>query len=298
MNNPKRMTRIAAFLALSLVGAACSSGGSGTTDESQVGQPAQISHIHGLGVDEAGTLYVATHYGLIKQGTDGAFVYASTDTNDHMGFSLHPGDGVMYRSGHSLSKPSLGVESSTDGARWRHLSDVADPPVDFHAMAVSFADSESLWGWDSGGRGTFRSSDGGKTWTRLDPKGIERQIYVLAGTASRDTVLGGTASGLYRSMDGGSTWDAVAGTTGGWVIGIGADPSEPKRLLASTQRGMKITRDGGMTWQAADTGLPRGAELAYLAISPADGEVAYAADASAIYKTTDGGASWTSVPTS
>lgn len=298
MNNPKRMTRLAGFVTLSLVAAACASGGSGTSDQSQVGKPAQISHIHGLGVDSAGTLYVATHYGLIKQGTNGAFVYASSDTNDHMGFSLHPGDGVMYRSGHSMSKPSLGVESSTDGAQWAHLSDVADPPVDFHAMAVSFADSKSLWGWDSGGRGTFRSTDGGKTWTRLETKGIERQIYVLAGSATPDEVLGGTATGLYRSTDGGSTWDAVAGTTGGWVIGIAADPNEPKRLLASTQRGVKITRDGGMTWQAADKGLPSGAELAYLAISPADDEIAYAADSSAIYKTADGGQSWTAVPTS
>lgn len=285
------------MLVLGLLAASCSSTDPGA-GESQVGKPAQLSHIHGVAVGSTGALFVATHYGLIKQAGDGKFVYTSEDTNDHMGFSLHPEDGIMYRSGHSMEKPSLGVQSSTDGASWTHLSDVADPPVDFHAMAVSFADSKSLWGWDSGGRGTFRSRDGGKTWTRLDPKGIERQIYVLAGPASRDVVLAGTASGLYRSADGGSTWRSVSGTGGGWVIGVGADPTDPKRFLVSTQRGMKLTQDGGTTWEAAGKGLPSKSEFAYLAISPADADVAYAADSSTIYKTTDAGKSWTSVPTS
>jgi photosystem II stability/assembly factor-like uncharacterized protein len=289
------MHRLVSLVILSVALVACASDGSGGGDASQVGEPAQISHVHGLGVDSAGTLYVATHYGLIRQGTDGDFVYASADSNDHMGFSLHPGDGIMYRSGHSLSKPSLGVESSTDGARWTHLSDVADPPVDFHAMAVSFADSESLWGWDSGGRGTFRSTDGGKTWTRLEARGVERQIYVLAGTVEANTVLAGTASGMYRSTDGGRTWTAVDGTGGGWVIGIGVDPRNPKRLVVSTQRGMKVTADGGATWKSAGAGIPDGAEIAYVAISPSDGDVAYAADSSAIYQTTDGGKVWTAV---
>lgn len=292
------MARIAlrriALVALGVALAACGSGGSSGGDQSQVGQPATISHIHGLGVDSGGTLYVATHFGLIKQ-SGSQWVYAGADKDDHMGFSLHPGDGVMYRSGHSPSRPSLGVESATDPAQWTHLSDVANPPVDFHAMAVSFADSKTLWGWDSGGRGTFRSTDGGKTWTRLEARGIERRIYVLAGPAEPNVVVAGTTTGLYRSTDGGTTWQAVKGTSGGWVIGIGADPKDPKHLLASTQGGMKVSRDGGTTWSAADGGLPQGAEIAYVAISPIDGKVAYAADSSRIFKTSDGGTTWSSL---
>jgi hypothetical protein len=189
MSRIRTARRISAAIAIGFALAACSSGGDGG-DQSQVGTPATISHIHGLGVDAGGTLFVATHFGLIKQSGNG-WVYAGADKDDHMGFSLHPGDAIMYRSGHSPSRPSLGVESSTGGARWTHLSDVANPPVDFHAMAVSLADSKTLWGWDSGGRGTFRSTDGGKSWTRLEAQGIERQIYVLAGPAQPNTVLPG-----------------------------------------------------------------------------------------------------------
>lgn len=286
--NARRMMRVAVLAVALPVLAACASGSGG----SGVGEPAQISHIHGLGVAADGTLHVATHTGLIRR--DGnTWIYASEDRNDHMGFSLHPGDGVMYRSGHSVEKPSLGVQRSTDGARWQHLADVANPPVDFHAMAVSFADSRTLWGWDSGGRGGFRSTDGGTTWTRLEPGGIEGQVYVLAGPAAPNVVLAGTASGLHRSEDGGITWVRLGGLGEGWVIGVAADPNDPNRILTSAQEGIRRTTDGGDTWLDAGRGLPTDAQIAYLAISPLDGNVAYAADASRIYQSNDGGGSWT-----
>lgn len=295
MSRIRTARRISTAIAVGLALAACSTGGDGG-DQSQVGTPATISHIHGLGVDAAGTLFVATHFGLIKRSGNG-WVYASADKDDHMGFSLHPGDGIMYRSGHSPSRPSLGVESSTGGARWTHLSDVANPPVDFHAMAVSLADSKTLWGWDSGGRGTFRSTDGGKSWTRLEAQGIERQIYVLAGPAQPNAALAGTMSGLYRSNDGGATWQPIQGVSGGWVIAVAADPKDANHIIAFTERGMKTSTDGGKTWAPALGGIPPGTEITSLAISPADAKTAYAADASKIYKTADGGKTWTSVPT-
>lgn len=287
------MRRNKLALVLLLVLAACSSEKKPSgTGESLVGKPATISHVHGLGVDAAGTLYVATHFGLVKRAGN-AWTYASADQSDHMGFSLHAGDAIMYRSGHSRARPSLGVESSSDGAEWKHLSDVTDPPVDFHAMTVSFADSKTLWGSDSGGRGTFRSTDGGKTWTVLKTTGLGKSIYVLSGPAEANTLLAGTASGLFRSADGGTTWKPVSGAGGGWVIGVAADPSDAKHVLASTQRGLKITKDGGKTWIDAGPGIPKDAEIANIAISPNDGKVAYAADSSVIYTTSDGGTSWT-----
>lgn len=295
MSNHPTVRTLAAAAGLALALAGCASGGSDGADRSQVGKSATISHIHGLGVDAAGTLYVATHFGLIKAGAEG-WVYASEDKNDHMGFSFHAGDRIMYRSGHSPSRPSLGVESSTDGARWTHLDDVATPPVDFHAMAVSFADSKTLWGWDSGGRGTFRSTDGGKSWTRLEMRGIERQIYVLAGPAEPNVVLAGTMTGLHRSSDAGATWQRIDAVSDGWVIAIAADPKDPKHILAFTQRGMKSSTDGGKTWTHSLGGIPPGAEITSLTISPADPKIAYAADASKIYKTTDGAKTWTAVP--
>lgn len=273
---------------------ACSSGGSGGGNLDQVGTAAVISHIHGLAVDATGAPYVATHNGLIKAAADGSWVYASADTYDYMGFSLHPSDGIMYRSGHSAERPSLGVESSTDGAAWTHLSDVGDQAVDFHAMAVSFADSGTLWGWDYS-QGTFRTSDGGETWTRLDPQGIENQIYAFAGSPQANLVFAGTATGLYRSTDAGDTWTAVPGASNGYVVAIAADPNDAQQLVISTPDGLRITHDGGATWASAEEGLPSDIEITSVAISPADSDIAYAADSSTIFRTTDDGGTWSAL---
>jgi hypothetical protein len=279
---------LAAAATLAVALAACSSGTSGGGDTSQVGKPATISHIHGLGVDSSGTLHVATHFGLIKESA-GAWVYASADKNDHMGFSLDPKTGTMYRSGHSASRPSLGVERSSDGARWEHLSDVLSPPVDFHAMTVSFVDGKTLYGWDSGGRGVFRSDNGGESWTKL-PQNLSP--FVLAAPATRGLVFAATGAGLLRSDDQGMTWKPVAALAGGYVAGLAVDPQNADHLLAFTERGLKRTSDGGKTWTDGGGGIARGAGITSLAISAADSNVAYAADQARIWKTSDGGASW------
>lgn len=269
----------------------CSSG-SPQPDLDLVGSPATVSHIHGLAVDANGTLFAATHSGLLKQGSEG-WLYASGDTSDHMGFSMHAADGVMYRSGHSFERPSLGVDSSTDGAAWTHLADVTDPPVDFHAMAVSYADSDTLWGWGYG-VGLYRSSDGGTTWSSLEGEGIESQIYVLAGPNANDVVLAGTESGLHRSTDAGDTWTRLDDASTGWVTAIAADPSDPEHMMAFTPGGMRVTADGGRTWMLASQGLPAEG-IAQVAISPVDGRTAFAATTDRIFMTDDDGRTWTRV---
>lgn len=293
---PKSATRlVATTVGLALTLAACSSnkekdpGSGGSVDA--VGAPAVITHIHGLGVNAQGVLHVATHHGLITQSTNGSWVYASEDRFDHMGFSLHPSAGVMYRSGHSQPRPNLGVESSSDGAQWTHLSDVASSPVDFHAMAVSYADANDLWGWGYGS-GMFRSEDGGKTWASL--KGVG-QTYVLAAPRQDNVVFAGTATGLHRSTNGGATWTRIPAAASGFVIALAADPADPKRMMAFTNQGLKSTADGGVTWKQAGGGLPVGLEVTSLTISPTDPKIAYAADSATIFQSKDGGTTWTAI---
>lgn len=279
---------IAAVAGLAIVFSACSSETSDKGDQNQVGKAATISHIHGLSVDSSGSLHVATHFGLITESA-GAWVYASADKNDHMGFSLDPKTGMMYRSGHSASRPSLGVERSTDGARWEHLSDVLSPPVDFHAMTVSFADGKTLYGWDSGGRGVFRSDNGGIEWTKLPH---QLSPFALAASSKPGLVFAATADGLLRSDDQGMTWKPVAALAGGYVAGLAVDPRNADHLFAFTERGLKRTSDGGKTWTDGGNGIVEGAGITSLTISPADPDVAYAADQVRIWKTSDGGLDW------
>lgn len=284
-----------ALLAVGLT--ACGGGDAGSSPGvPRAGAVATIfHHIHGLGVDTSGRLYVATHAGLIRGTADTSWNYVSADRNDHMGFTLDPKSGTMFRSGHPVTGGSLGVESSPDGDAWQKLSNVREPPVDFHAMTVSQADGKTVYGWDSHSRQTLRSLDGGRTWQELSMKGIDRSIFSFAAPPSAGVVLAGTPSGLFRSTDQGTTWKRISSIGDGYVVSVAADPNDANHFLASTERGMKITRDGGATWTPSLGGIPPTVAATSLALSPVDGEVAYAADALTIFKTVDGGKSWTVV---
>jgi photosystem II stability/assembly factor-like uncharacterized protein len=232
---------------------------------------------------------------LIRGTGEESWNYVSADRNDHMGFTLDPKSGTMFRSGHPTTGGSLGVESSPDGDAWQKLSDVLEPPVDFHAMAVSQADGRTVYGWDSHSSKTLRSQDGGRTWQELSLDGADRAVFSFAAPPTVGVVLAGTPSGLFRSTDQGTSWKRISSIGDGYVVGVAADPNDANHFLASTERGIKITRDGGTTWTPSLGGIPPTVAVTSLAFSPADGEVAYAADARTIFKTVDGGKYWTVV---
>lgn len=282
-----RATVLAA--ALALAAAACGDGGEGGA-----GAGATVfAHIHGIAVHpgQSNVLYVATHGGLITGVNDSGWAYASDDRNDYMGFTVDPASATLFRSGHPEAGGTLGVESSTDGRDWERLADVLSPPADFHAMTVSFADPRTLYGWDSGGRGLFRSTDAGTRWTRLSPRGLPLPVLALGGPAEPNAVYAGTPRGLFRSDDGGAAWAPVTGLPSVPVAAIGCDPKDPAHLVASTERATLVSRDGGDSWTPA-SGIPAGELVFAFAISPHDGGVAYAAGVTTIYKSTDGGETW------
>ena len=273
---------------------ACGGDGSSAPATPRVGEVAEtFHHIHGLGVDRSGTLYVATHAGLIRGVNDNNWTYVSADRNDHMGFTLDPRSGTMFRSGHPTTGGSLGVQSSPDGDRWSTLSDVLQPPVDFHAMTVSHSSPTTIYGRDARSGKTFRSVDGGRTWEELPMNGVDGAVYSFAAPPAAGVVLAGTPSGLFRSTDQGTSWKRISSIGDGYVVAVAADPSDAGHLVAFTERGMKITRDGGQTWTPSLGGIPPRAAATSLVISPLDGRVAYAADALTIFKTIDDGKTWT-----
>ncbi len=286
-------SRIAASLVLALALAACSniSSNPGASPEPAGVQATQFVHVHGLAVDKTGMLWVATHRGLIKQDAN-VWIYASTDRNDYMGFTVDPATGTLYRSGHPENGGTLGVESSLSGSSWRHLADVLNPPADFHAMTLSYADPKIMYGWDSGDRGFFISRDAGATWNALKATGLtDPTILALAAPKTARVVFAATASGLFRSADEGASFSPVA-TLREAVSAIACDPTDPRHLLAYAQSGMKVSHDGGLTWKSATQGIETGGYVGAIAISPTDPKIAYAAVATTLYQTRDDGRTW------
>ncbi len=153
------------------------------------------------------------------------------------------------------------------GAPWLYLIG-DDTPTNVGAVAVDPA-HPSTWYTGDGLVGnwrwvyTFRSSDGGSTWTanqllyKTDgPVGqvVYHRVFALAvdpGDAS--TVLAAVAEqrtaygGVYKSTDAGASWSR---TLPDWATALAFDPTSPGRVYAGAVRYGKVfsSTDSGTTW--------------------------------------------------
>lgn len=173
--------------------------------------------------------------------------------------------------------------------------------------------------------GVFRTLNGGATWdpifdfhANMAIGAIEldgQNIYV--GTGDRNFGGGSYAgNGLYFSNDFGSTWSNLGLNVVGAITDVSLDPANASTIVVgalgnlyakSSDRGIFRTDDGGATWTNTlfvndSSGVcdlvrdPNNAQIMYCAtfnrVNLPDRAVAKGPD-SKIFKSTDGGASWT-----
>jgi photosystem II stability/assembly factor-like uncharacterized protein len=253
----------------------------------------ELSHIHGIAVDptDVSRLYLATHHGLFLTSPDGMATRVSDDANDYMGFTPHPSDStLLYASGHPAAGGNTGVILSKDGGQtWQELSPGVQGPVDFHAMTISRADPNVIYGLYVQGGGIQVSRDGGKTWTIVGSAPPDT-IDLAASAVDANLLFAATVKGLMVSRDGGRIWESTEaqgpvsmietapdGTVYALVIGLGlvstpgsvinwsllsadvaqkiilhfaVDPTNPARMFAVTQESQILSStDRGRTWK-------------------------------------------------
>jgi photosystem II stability/assembly factor-like uncharacterized protein len=194
----------------------------------------------------------------------------------------HPDDQAVFYFGGCAG----GVWKTTDaGSYWRNVSDgfLESSPVG--AIAVSRSHPDTVW------VGT------GESCTRND---------VVAG------------DGVYRSTDGGDTWVRAGLEETRHISRVRIDDHDPNRVWVaalgdifgpSPDRGVYRTEDGGATWRRLLHVSDR-AGAADLSVDPTDPAVAFAAiwqavrrpwemssggEDSDLYRTVDGGETWTSM---
>jgi photosystem II stability/assembly factor-like uncharacterized protein len=280
--NPLLATAVFAVLA-----AGCAAPGAGDAD---------IADIHGLAVDPSDSrrLFVATHHGLFVGTDDRSWKAVTKEAFDMMGFTVHPTDGrVMYASGHPPRGGNLGFAESTDaGETWTVVA-LANQ-VDFHALTVSRADPDRLWGHYAGR--IYVSDDRGRTWDNFAPDGSPRSVLALGGGASsRDTLYLAGHGGLYRSQDAGRTWDLVEADTEAFTA-VATTPDPLVVYAHSYTRGVLRSLDGGTTWHVRGGKIPPPDTAMSLAVDPQAPDTLYLGGYFAsIHKSTDGGATFTRI---
>jgi photosystem II stability/assembly factor-like uncharacterized protein len=173
------------------------------------------------------------------------------------------------------------------------------------------------------GDGVYKSTDAGKTWTRVGLENSEHIGKIVFDPRNSNTVyvaaIGplwapGGDRGVYKTTDGGKTWKqvlAISQDTG--VQDIVIDPKRPDTLYASAyqrrravgqligggpESGIYKTTDGGEKWTKLTKGLPE-ADMGKIGldIDPRDTNRVYAliasqGDRGGFFRTDDGGATW------
>ena len=114
-----------------------------------------------------------------------------------------------------------------------------------------------------------------------------------------------THAGVFRSDDAGASWRDVTGGIAGAIF-VAVDPSDPNRVYVTTSTGVARSSDGGAHWTT--TAIP-GSQFAPsgLAIDRLDSNVLYlgsrcdaelgGSPATGFFRSTDGGRTWSAVPT-
>jgi photosystem II stability/assembly factor-like uncharacterized protein len=250
-------------------------------------------HIHGLGIDPADRiiLYIATH-GDFYHSHDGSPPFkVDIIRADYMAFNAPPITGIpLYASGHPSTGGNTGLIKSTDGGQsWESVAKVLEPPVDFHAMAVSKSNPDTIIGFDSGARGLFRTTDAGKTWETL-----QYPDYISALTISPNDsqiIFAGTGKGIFQSNDGAKTWTQLDEYKGINILALAFD--ENGVLYTTNQFGLSRTADLGKTWEKIN-----GTDLTITSIAvDSQNKIIYVAGYSRdgyqeVYRTKDDGSNW------
>lgn len=269
--------------------------------------------------DDAGNSWKNISDGFFNTSSVGAIAVSESDPNVvYVGMGEAPVRGVMTSHGD-------GVYKSTDGGQtWEHLGlDMTrqiskitvhpdNPDVVFvGAQGSPYAANEE--------RGIYRSTDGGKNWTKVHYIDANSGISDLSMDMTNPRIIyaaywdhrrfpwkvqsGGPGSGIWKSSDGGDTWtELTKGLPEGVMgkIGVSVSRANPQRVWAiieAEKGGLYKSDNGGKNWSLVNPDrLLRARSWYYMHIQahPTDVETVYIMNAPLV-QSTDGGKTFTNM---
>ncbi|HYO76385.1 MAG TPA: SBBP repeat-containing protein [Thermoanaerobaculia bacterium] len=253
----------------------------------------------GLPINAGGTLNVSD----VAIDADGVQLFAATWRG-------------LYRSvdgGETWQPRDNGLSRTNEGFVFAIAVEV-DPKTPSTVYAASVAPAGGV---------VFKSIDSGATWTAIDAS-TPRGLIPLFGQAlavdpkQTSTVYAGSFGSIYRTDDAGTSWRELKnGLPNTSVYQIVVDPENPATVYVATITEVYKSSDRGETWRRASDGIGDGI-VSGLVIDPQNpsilylnkggnsvGRIASTSTSSiaagpdrvngGIFKTTDGGQTWTAV---
>jgi uncharacterized protein (TIGR03437 family) len=266
---------------------AYSSNGGADWDSLQRGMSG--SSVPAISIDPRNTATIVAAESGINRSTDGGQNWTHT--------SLWNNATAIAR---SASNPDIlyaatggGMYKSTDnGVNWQRLG--ANPAGSVYALAVHPTDSSSLTAATNSG--IFQSPDG-VNWTAKNTGLLNLVINDWDRSPSDPSVqYAATAGGVFKTTNNAATWNpAGAGLPlNARTLKVAVSPADPNTVYVLLGAGtLYKSTDAGANWNLIGKGI-RGS-ISQFAVAPSNPLILYAATSRAVYRSRDGGITWTQV---
>jgi photosystem II stability/assembly factor-like uncharacterized protein len=225
------------------------------------------------------------------------------------------------------ARAAQAVQPPISQMQWRILGPALP---EGRATQIAGADDDALLYYaGTAGGGAWKSTDGGVSWENITDSIHMASVGAIAVDSHNDKIVwigGGETNprndvipegGLYRSKNGGRSWKAIGLPGAQDISRIVLDPKDPEHVVVgvlgdpfgpSTNRGVYVSFDGGATFTRSLYLSPQSG-VSDLAMDPSDPNVLYAgmwhvlrrpwtlssgsANDDGLFKSTDGGKTWT-----
>jgi photosystem II stability/assembly factor-like uncharacterized protein len=183
---------------------------------------------------------------------------------------------------------NTGTYRSLDGGVSWDVTSVSTHPTS--ALAIDPQNPDTIY---AAGHGVLKSTDRGRTWSRLPTPFNYAHSFVV--DPQNLTLYAATGpDGLFKSVDGGTTWINIGSDLGfKTVVGLAVDPQSSTlyAVFGDLQGGeMFKTTDAGLTWTALSK--RRSVFINSITVDPLSPNIVYAGTHSGFWKSFNGGTTW------
>lgn len=258
-----------------------------------------MPHLHGLSFSADGRQLIAPAHDGLRIFTDGQWSAPDLPAHDYMGYAAT--DNGFYSSGHpapgsSLVNPLGLVKSSDGGATLTQLGFTGES--DFHGMAVGYR-SHAIYVINPApnsrlGVGMYYSLDDGATWQPSAAQGVtQAPAQMTVHPTDPAMVALATEAELLLSIDYGNTFTPIAASSP--VTAVTFSPDGTSLLYGGATLSAYDLASGTTTARTLPT-LEAQDVLSYIAVNPVQlEELAIATFARDIYRSRDGGQTWSQI---